>query len=236
MLDHHLHKAQILVFRTLRRNPTARFSELLRATNLDSDIFKFHLRKLIAHEYITKTASGEYILTPAGKEYANNLDEAKRLAQKQPKHSMILFASQIIDNGEKVFLFQSRLRNPYWGYWGLLSGPIEWGVPSEQTAAQEFKKQTGLEATFSICSLYRQLDYRADNQGLLEDKLFQVLKADTLTGELSNSWTGGHNEWMTLKQLKSTGKYFPETERVITMAHEQTPFSLVKVTYDPQDY
>ena len=145
------------MLRRLRRGQSARFSELMRPTGLTSDSFKFHLRRLQDYGWLQKMPDGSYSLTPAGKELANNLDEVRRTIQKQPKLSVLIVAERTVD-GISQYLLQRRLRQPYYGFWGLLSGPVGWGESLEAAAQRELLKQTGFTACCTVRSFLRVTD------------------------------------------------------------------------------
>ena len=69
-----LHKLQVSVLRELSHYPSRRFSEMMAVTDLTSDDFKFHLRKLVNLGLVMKNDEGVYELTPEGKEFANRFD------------------------------------------------------------------------------------------------------------------------------------------------------------------
>jgi len=225
MYYHSMHKVQASILKSLRRKKSASFSTLMKPTGLLSDAFKFHLQKLVQTGYISKLAAGHYSLTPKGKEFANNLDDEQHAVQKQPKLSVLLVVPRRTTNGKVDYLVQRRQRNPFLGFWGLLSGPVQWGELPEDTAARELRKQTELEATFSVRMFYRQRDYRADTKQLLEDKLFAVVVASGLKGALANTWSGGHNSWVELDEVeKADEKYFPATQSILKALDSDKPY------------
>ena len=228
-----IHRAQISILRSLRKSSHSRYTDLRVPTGLESDVFKFHLRKLISLGYITKTSPQYYTLTPLGKEFANNLDDEKRTLQKQPKLSLLFIA----ESPDKIrFLFQQRKRHPFYDYWGLLSGPAQWGVDFLDTAKTEFEKQTGLTAEYEVSSFLRQRDYSADPSEILEDKLFVVVKVSNVTGPLTNAWGGGRNEWMTLEELESCQKFFPSTRKSIEHIQSSGTYYSDTIVYQKTDY
>ncbi len=231
-----LHKAQVSILRTIRRAELSRYSHLMRPTGMDSDSFKFHLRKLIKNGFITKTCEGDYQLTPSGKEFANNLDRVNRTVQKQPKLSAIIVASRIDHSGAKQYLFQKRLRHPYWDYWGFISGPVRWGVTPEEAAAHELLKQTGITASFEVRCFYRKQDFVVPDETLLEDKQFIVVEATDLKGELTNTWDGGHNAWLTPEQFQSLDKQFADTLKTLEMLQAGETYRLVAAAYTHDQY
>lgn len=234
-MTHRLHAAESAILYILRRSEAIRYSDLLHGTGTDSDTFKFHLRKLIKIGYIERMVPGGYRLTLVGKEFANNLDKATQTIQKQPKLSLFLVVSQQ-NNGTTEFLLQKRFRSPFYNYWGCLSGPAKWGEEFEETARAELRKQTGLFATFTVKTFLRFMDYTEDSATLLEDKLFVVLHATDSTGNLSNTWSGGYNEWMTLDKLKEQACYFTVTEDILTNLRSCGIYSSQKHAYTPVQY
>ncbi len=128
-----IHHAQTSILRELLFHPNAGYTELQKPTGLSSDHFNFHINRLIELGHVEKLSRGRYSLTPRGKEYANRLDTDNNTVERQPKSAVIL-ALERERNGQKEFLFQERLKNPYFGFWGLPSGKIRWGETIIETA------------------------------------------------------------------------------------------------------
>lgn len=186
---------------------------------------------------IEKQENGTYVLTAKGKEYANNLSETEQTTQKQPKLTLRICLSRINGNGKTEYLFQERKRNPFWGYWDTIGGPIRWGESIQEAATRELSKQTGLRASaFQIKAFYRVRDFAEDSREILEDKLFVILRADSYSGELSNKWHGGTNVWMTLDELLKTEKYFASTPKMIQLLQSGLSYAEDDVTYTPEQY
>lgn len=228
-----LHRAEILILRTLRRNISARFNELMKPTGLQSDAFKFYIRRLRELDYVEKDDSGDYTLTTKGKEFANNLDEETAMIQKQPKLSMIITVTKPDDASQ--LLFQRRLRHPYYNFYGAISGPIKWGEEIEVAAARELTKQTGLTATYKVVGFYRQKD-RDETGAILEDKLFAVVEATVEQSALSNTWSGGHNEWMTIEAYRGQEKRFPSTDGILQMLAANHTYASEEASYAQDEY
>lgn len=123
-LEETVHDAQIKILRELLFLPTAHFAALQRATGLDSDHVKFHIKRLVALGYVTKTADG-YMLSIKGKEYANKLDTDAGVIERQPKVAVLLVIERQ-HHGEKQYLLQQRLKHPYYGFWGAPTGKVRW--------------------------------------------------------------------------------------------------------------
>lgn len=208
--------ARAAILTHLRHVPQARYSQLQHAANLESDVFKFHVRYLVEQGVISKSADGRYALTAIGKEIANNLNESAQKQLKQPKVSLLLVISRQTPHGTE-YMMQKRLRHPFYGYWGLLSGPAQWGDDFTTTAAHELHKQAGLTADLQVRTFLRQRDYTPAHE-LLEDKLFVVLVAE-LQNHKPQAWKHGENAWMTLAELREQPHYFSLTEQAIQATH-----------------
>ena len=76
---------------------------------------------------------GEYRLTVIGKEYANRMDTDTNEIERQPKISVLLLIERN-NNGETEYLLQQRLKQPFFGFWGMMSGKVKFGDSFETTA------------------------------------------------------------------------------------------------------
>lgn len=231
-----LHRTQASILHSLRYAKAERFNALMRPTNHTSDTFKFHLRKLVKLGYVAKLDNGAYQLTVLGKEYANSLNEKQRAVEKQPKISILMVIADKNDVGEAVYLLQKRLRNPFYGYWSEIHGRAEWGESFETTAQRQLKRQTGLEAEVMVHSFRRVRDHAANDERLLEDKLFVILKATKVSGELTNDYDGGTNAWLTLEELGQQDKVFATTLALIDNIDNDEFYTAQDLTYQPEDY
>ena len=229
------HPAQAAILRTLLFVENASFSDLLKSTNLTSDHFNFHIKKLIEHDFITK-AKTSYTLTAKGKEYANRMDTDNNLIEKQPKIGVLLCLERT-RNGEKEYLLQQRLKQPFYGFWGRFGGKVRWGESFEDCARRELEEESGLLADFTFRSIYRKRDYNQSTGDLLEDKIFVVMHADKYEGILIEDFEGGHNEWLTATGLKQKDKLFAGTEEFIELLEQKdTPYLPQDNFYQPEDY
>ena len=231
-----MHKAQLSILRNLRYSEAARYSQLMHPTGLESDVFKFHVRTLVRLGYVQKFADGRYGLTAKGKEFANNLDEQKRIVQKQPKISVMVVVPKVDKNGKTVFLMQKRARNPFFGFWTEIHGRAVWGDPFEETAAYQLARQTGLKADFSVHSFRRIRDFTADGQELLEDKLFVIMLAENIQGELTNTYDGGENAWLSFEDLLAEDRHFASSIEIIKSLHGNDSYATQDMLHDPEEY
>lgn len=227
------HEAQMKILRHLLLSPHAGFAELQKQTTLTSDHANFHIKKLIDVGYITKNHDDKYILTRAGKEYANRMDTDDNVIEKQPKISVAL----IIENSEGKYLAQQRLKQPYYGFWGRPTGKIRWGETMLEAARRELTEETGLTADLSVAGFYHKMDYDKESGDLLEDKIFVLIYGTNPHGDLVVDDEGHHNEWLNDQELHQRGKYFQSVPEITAMAKKNAAnFMEHKYEYGNDEY
>ncbi len=209
-----LHPAQASILRELLFKPAAGFSNLQKPTGLSSDHFSFHISRLVTLGYVEKVGSKQYTLTPRGKEFSNKLDTDRNTVERQPKVAVILAVHRPTAEG-KAYVFQERLKHPYYGYWGFPTGKVRWGETILQTAARELKEETGLEADLEFKGIYHEHSYQEETGELLEDKIFFVVEGTNPSGTFIKKFEGGRNAWLKLTDMedkKVFGSYQTELE------------------------
>lgn len=226
-----IHDAQTSILRELLFHPRANFATLQKATGLTSDHFNFHIQKLVELGLVEKVSRGSYALTPRGKEHANKLDTDNNTIERQPKVAVILCAVRENAKKQKEFLFQERLKHPYFGFWGLPTGKIRWGETIIQCAARELMEETGLTANHRIAGVYHELVYQKETGEQLEDKIFFVVECTKAKGELLENFEGGHNKWMTRKEALGQPKVFTSFDIEIDIVSAKEVFVERRVEY-----
>ncbi len=199
-----IHDAQIAILRELLFHPDAGYAHMQKPTGLSSDHFNFHIGRLVDLGYVEKVKKGSYKLTQKGKEYANKLDTDANTIERQPKVAVIL----AIERGDGTWLFQERLKNPYFGFWGMPSGKIRWGETIIETAARELDEETGMRADYRIAGLYHEIVKSYETEEILEDKQFFVIHCTNPRGELKEKFEGGRNAWRTVEDIQSEKNKF----------------------------
>jgi len=226
------HAVQMKVLRHLLLHPQANFAALRREADMQSDRFTFHLKKLIKVGYVTKD-DGLYRLSRAGKEYANRMDTAENVIEKQAKLSVVL----VIERWDGMWLHQQRLKHPYYGYWGHPTGKVRWGETLLQAAARELMEETGLTANLRIAGMFHKLDYAETTGELLEDKLLCLVHGTSPRGELITDPEGHHNEWMTFEEYEAKDKKFGSVAQSIELVNQPHQVILEHTYhYAPEDY
>lgn len=226
------HATQMAMLKLLLLSPSAGFAQLQKAAGVTSDFANFHLKQLINTGYAHKDKDGKYKLTPSGKEYANRMDTAEKVLEKQAK----LGAWIIVDDGKGRFIAQQRLKQPFFGYWGRITGKIRWGETVLEAAERELMEETGLKADLKFKGIYHKLDYRKDGS-FLEDKYFYIVHATNPSGELTKEFEGGENHWLTNHELAAKDKVFESALEATTLIRQPgLQFVEVKHEYDDEDY
>ena len=232
-----IHEAQMSIIRALLFQPTAGFAELQKPTGLDSDHFKFHIKRLVELGLVEKD-SNRYQLSIAGKEYSNKLDTDTNTIERQPKISVSITGwRKRAGTDELEFLVQQRRKNPYFGYWGRIGGKVRWGETVIEAAQRELKEETGLEADLEYRGLYHKMDYRKDSGEMLEDKFFLLVKATNFRGKLIETFEGGYNTWLTEAEIDKQEKVFQGMRETYAFtSQDQLSYYEHKLFYDPTDY
>lgn len=229
-----VHKVQTSILRALLFAPHAGFAELQKTTDLTSDHFNFHVKKLIDAGLVEKN-DANYSLTPRGKEYANRMDTDENEIEKQPKISVALIVER--QNGtRREFIVQQRLKQPYYGFYGRLGGKVRWGESFEEAAARELTEETGLTGTFTFSHIFHKRDYRKSDGSLLEDKVFVVMYCTDAHGHMMEQFEGGKNFWMTQEELIAQDKIFESARDFVKYLDEGVSYHAQDYIYDDTEY
>jgi 8-oxo-dGTP pyrophosphatase MutT (NUDIX family)/predicted transcriptional regulator len=202
-----LHPTQASILRELLFKKEARFSDL-NITKMTNDHFTFHIRKLIKLELISKTKSSKYELTIKGKEFANRFDTDTATVEKQAKIGVLIIMTKE-EKGNKLFLIQNRLKQPFYGYYGCVTGKVRWGETIIETAHRELMEETGLDGDLEFTGVQHKMDYSEDGM-LLDDKYFYVFRGKNPKGTLMKKFEGGKNFWMTREKFDTLPKLFDD--------------------------
>lgn len=221
-----MHEIQTKILKELLFKPVAKFSDL-NVTDLTNDHFTFHIKRLLELDLVCKTKSG-YELTTLGKEYAGRLDTDELVIERQAKTGVLLIC---IRNDK--YLIQQRLKQPYYGFHGFMTGKTRWGETIAETATRELTEETGLVGIPQFVGLKHKMDYDLSGE-LLEDKFFFVVKFTNPTGKLIENFEGGKNMWLTKKEISQLPNVFDgisesfEMVQSISLTFSETKYKVKK--------
>jgi len=208
-----IHPVQLTILKELLFRPSARFSDL-NVSGLTNDHFTFHLRHLCDLGLVSK-AGPTYALTVSGKEFANRIDTEKVRIEHQAKLSIKPVIIKTV--GKKVLLLaQQRLKQPYYGLWGFPGGKITWGETLFKAAERELLEETGLTGTMTFKGVQHKLDVTKNDNQLLEDKYFFVIRVEYPVGTFTEKAPGCLNRWYTVEEIKKLDR-FEGVDEIIDM-------------------
>jgi len=198
-----MHDIQIKILKELLFNRELRFTDL-NIDKITNDHFTFHVRRLVELGLVIKKSNGFYELTDVGKEFANTLDAdgGELKIEKQAKVSVLA----VCTSGSKL-LMQKRLKQPFYGHLGFISGKIKWGETIYDAVARELEEETGLSGNLRLAGIEHKIDYSKDNK-LLEDKYFYVFEITDCAGELIEEFEGGKNMWIEEEEIRKSEELF----------------------------
>ena len=231
-----LHPAQTKILRELLFMPTARFAELQKASGLESDHAKFHIKRMVKLGYVNKIGN-VYQLSVTGKEYANKLDTDAGVIERQPKVAVLLVVERYNSKTHMAeYLLQKRLKHPYFGFWGAPTGKVRWGETLLDAAARELKEETGLTGVFEYRGIYHERVRRQATGEIIEDKLFQLMFCDRFSGELQVEFDGGYNTWHTLEYMALEPKKYKGFKTEIAACLNSIPLTERIYNYSDSEF
>lgn len=182
-----------------------RFNQLI-VKGLESEHMNYHLKQLVEVGFVIKEKQ-YYILTDKGKDYSNLLDDGLTVTEKQPKTSIIIWGVRKNSQGETEHLLNKRLRQPYYGKVGRITGKVQFGETFKEAAARELYEETGLIAkNYTLEEVYRKIRKR-DNNEFVQDVIFYIFFVTDFSGKLIAKTPFQENFWITKKELYKTDKY-----------------------------
>lgn len=200
MLDFKLHKIQNEIFRKIITTEGLRFNQLL-IDNVDSELVNYHVKRLLSLRLIVKEGN-LYKLNEKGKELSNLMDDTSLEIERQPKTSILIYGVKKLESGEVGHLFTKRLKHPYYGLIGRLSGKVRFGESLKEAAERELLEETGLKANILVLEeIYHKRRYKSDGT-CVQDVLFYIFFAKNFIGDFIEKTEFQENLWITQKMLE----------------------------------
>lgn len=168
-IEHHIQKH---ILQVLVHSEYARYSDM-RPEKVDSNLYAYHLNKLLSSGYVRKDDQG-YTLNTKGLRYVEYASSSSMKVRSQPKITTAVLLTNI--NGE--ILLTKRMKQPYINYYGLPLGKI-YSIEDKNildSAIRELYEKTGVK--------YKKLSHAGDlylkihlDKVLISDLLIHVFKA-----------------------------------------------------------
>ena len=215
-----IHQIQGGILKALLLKETARFSDLNKE-KIPTDQLTFHVKQLVSAGVIEKLPDGHYRLTITGKEYASrfDIDSGPIKLEKQAKLGVLVVVARGIGK-RREYLMQTRLKQPFFGFRGFVTGKMKWGETSMETAERELQEETGLRAALQHKAVVHERIYSPSNE-LLEDKYFYIFLGKNPIGELLTDFEGGENGWVSEKDVLA-GNIFYDIADLLKLANRST--------------
>lgn len=192
-----LHYYQSEIIKKLMYNPRLKFSNL-QIEGLSSKHFNYHLQELVKLDLIKKNEN-VYELTILGKEYVAKVDEASMQIESQPKVNVGVLVERVNEYGKKEYLLSKRLKHPYYGKVGGITGKVRFGEKTEDTARRELFEETGLTGDFQFSGIVRKMSYTDNkvtgNREFVQDQVMFLFRVTNTVGEFKPMIKDQENFW-----------------------------------------
>lgn len=219
-LEHDIQRKIIL---RLIHDPELSFNELWQKQG-ESNNFAYHLNKLQELSLINKTESGNYKLTLEGQKRSAFIEGDTGTQAQFPTFSIVILAK----TGDK-YVCQKRLKEPFYGYWGFISGKINFGQNLFECATRDLLEETGLRSTQWILKALEQVKTYDQGKLAFHHYLFH-LETDSVSGELIEKTHKAENAWLTLEEYKQK-ETFPSEKFFQYILPAKTPVLLEAERY-----
>ncbi|MFQ5621603.1 MAG: NUDIX hydrolase [Candidatus Nanoarchaeia archaeon] len=197
-MEHDIQKQIVL---KLIHSPAMTFNELW-GKDGESNKFAYHLKKLEEGGLVWKDGE-HYHLTSEGKKLSAFIEGDTGGRADFPTLTVILLVKQ----GAK-YLCQRRLKEPFHGYWGFVSGKINFGLNVFECATRDLLEESGLHSDeWQMKALEQVKTY--DENGLLHHHYLFIVQTEKITGELLEKTHKAEHEWLTVEEYKAKEERFP---------------------------
>ncbi|MBI4144875.1 NUDIX domain-containing protein [Candidatus Woesearchaeota archaeon] len=199
-MEHDIQRSIIL---KLIHNPSLSFNELWDKQG-ESNKFAYHVNKLEAVGLIVKIDDGKYRLTDEGRKLSAFIEGDTGGQAAFP--TLTIF--QLVWHDGKL-LCQKRLKEPFYGTWGFVSGKQNFGWNIIECAKRDLKEETDLEAdVYTIKGIEQVKTF--DNGKLLFHHFLIAVETHDPKGTLKAKTHKAEHVWLTPGEYKAKPK-FPET-------------------------
>ncbi|MBD3329656.1 NUDIX domain-containing protein [Candidatus Dojkabacteria bacterium] len=208
-----MHRYQKRILKELTFKPKQRFSTLSgKISDISSEHFNYHLGELVRLGYVSKS-DRVYKLTTEGKKYVDYLDfQDRRLSvERLPKVSVLIYLQRINEDGVPEYLMSKRLKEPYYGRVGNMTGKVKFGESFFEAAERELLEETGLKADLVIRQIYHKVRKEKEGGAPIQDVVFIMFMGKNPKGKLRQPKDGeAEFFWTTLDDLSNRDDLFKD--------------------------
>ncbi|MBW3015634.1 NUDIX domain-containing protein [Candidatus Woesearchaeota archaeon] len=194
----------------LIHQPEARFSDLW-DKDIESNTFSYHLKKL-EHEGLIEKGEEIYKLTTKGQKLTAFIEGDSGDRAALPTPTVVV----VVKDDDKI-LAQKRLKEPFYGYHGFISGKINFGFNVIECARRDLMEEAGLEADFEFKGIGMTKTF--NNNELAFHHFFHFVLATNPRGELKKSTHKSENFWININDIKNLER-FPDFDDVVELLNQ----------------
>lgn len=196
-MEHQVRKA---IIQKLIHNPRISYNQMWEKEG-DSSKFAYHLKQLEEEGIVAKFDDG-YGLTSEGRKLSAFIEGDTGGKAELPTPIVVILAWK-----DNQLLYQQRLKEPFYGYWGPVSGKVNFGWNPRDCAIRDLKEETNLDA---VDMQFRAIQSIKTYEGekLLHHHLLYVFETSKFNGELKVQTHKGLNKFMSLAEARQQ-KRFP---------------------------
>lgn len=198
-----LHEIQASILKQLLFENGTNFSSL-NCLGTDNNHFTFHLKKLIETGLVEKKST-LYFLTQLGKQQAGTLNTESLKFERFGKITVSIGCKRTTD-GKIEYLMQQRLKEPFCGWWGNISGKVRFGQTTKESAIRELKEETGLMGKPVFLGIRHTIRGATAGDPILDNYFVRYLFKNP-KGTLIST-VEGKNVWMTEEEINKLNKKF----------------------------
>ncbi len=194
-----LHDIQLQILEKLLFSNSLRYSQMKPKKAMENNQFQFHLDQL-TYAGLVKKENGKYLLTNKGKEYANRIDESETKLKLQAKISAWVACTRNFKE-RRQFLIYTRLKQPFYGCQGYLSGKVRYGEKLTDAVKRELKEETSLTCQdLKLVAIKHFRVFDKKTRDLVEDKFMFLCLVEDPEGKLKGNQEGKF-EWVDQDKL-----------------------------------
>jgi len=202
MLDHHIQRT--IVYQLALAN-AQRFSEL-KPDLVESKLFTYHLKKVMAQGYVHKNDDALYELTPEGRRLGVSVLKTQQDVSDRA-HSILFLVIRRASDG--AFLLYKRLNHPLKDQVGFMHSVPVPGATVFKSAPELVQRRTGLECAFTFLgSGYFRMFKESELESFTH---FTLLVCEDAKGELISSYKHAEYFWQSTPDF-SAGNMLPNMQ------------------------